>query len=381
MAERESPIGEAEPMEPVPTPTAQGADPPPAPAATRWNPPRPSTTSLIVAAVIMLAAVTAVLMAWRVWPFTASGESTENAYVRGQVTLISPQVSGYVVEVPVQDFASVKAGSVLARIDDRIYRQRVDQALATLATQRAQLANSAQAAASRQAGLGSQQAAVESARAQLLRAQADMARVTDLVRDGSVSLRERDQTLATLRQAQAAVHQAEAARTIAGEDIRTVQVGRGGLEAAVQGAEAALRLAQIDLANTVIRAPVDGQLGEVSVRRGQYVTAGTQLMAVVPRALWVTANFKEAQTARMRPGQRASFTVDALGGERLWGRVEQLAPAAGSEFSVIRPDNATGNFVKIPQRIAVRIRIDPNQPAADRLRPGMSVQARVEDAR
>jgi multidrug resistance efflux pump len=381
MAEREPPTMEAEPMEPVPPATSEGADPPPAPGATRWNPPRASRTSLIVAAIIIIAAVTAVLWAWRVWPFTAGGESTENAYVRGQVTLISPQVSGHVVDVPVQDFASVKGGAVLARIDDRIYRQRVDQALATLATQRAQLANSAQAAASRQAGLGSQQAAVESARAQLLRAQADMARVNDLVRDGSVSLRERDQTLATLRQAQAAVHQAEAARTIAGQDIRTVQVGRGGLEAAVQGAEAALRLAQIDLANTVIRAPVDGQLGEVSVRRGQYVTAGTQLMAVVPHALWVTANFKEAQTARMRPGQRASFTVDALGGERLWGHVEQLAPAAGSEFSVIRPDNATGNFVKIPQRIAVRIRIDPNQPAAQRLRPGMSVQARVEDAR
>ena len=296
----------------------------------------------------------------------------------GQVTNIRPQVSGYVVYVPVQDFAQVRAGAVLARIDDRIYRQRVDQALATVANQRAQLANSTQAAASRAASVGSQEAAVENARAQLMRAQADMARVNDLVRDGSVSLRERDQTLASLRQAQAAVNQASAARTIAQQEVRTVQVGRGGLEAGVQGAQAALRLAQIDLANTVIRAPVDGQLGEVGVRRGQYVTAGTQLMAVVPRMLWVTANFKEAQTGKMRPGQRASFTVDALDGARLTGRVEQLAPAAGSEFAVIRPDNATGNFVKIPQRIAVRIRIDPNQPLAERLRPGMSVRARVE---
>lgn len=375
MVERASPSPE---MDQAAAATTEGGDPPPAPAARRWNPPRPSTGSLIIAAVILIAAAIAILMALRVGPFATDEQSTENAYVRGQVTIISPQVSGYVTQVPVQDFAQVQAGAVLARIDDRIYRQRVEQAEATLANQRAQLANSTQAAASRAASVGSQEAAVENARAQLMRAQADMARVNDLVRDGSVSLRERDQTLASLRQAQAAVNQANAARTIAQQEVRTVQVGRGGLEAGVQGAQAALRLAQIDLANTVIRAPVDGQLGEIGVRQGQYVTAGTQLMAVVPRMLWVTANFKEAQTGKMRPGQRASFTVDALGGERLTGRVEQLAPAAGSEFAVIRPDNATGNFVKIPQRIAVRIRIDPNQPLADRLRPGMSVRARVE---
>ncbi|MCD2322955.1 HlyD family secretion protein [Sphingomonas sp. IC-56] len=378
MAERAPPSTEAEPVDQATAATTEGGDPPPAPAARRWHPPRPGAGSLIIAGVILLAAAIAILMALRAGPFATDEQSTENAYVRGQVTIISPQVSGYVVDVPVQDFAQVRAGAVLARIDDRIYRQRVDQALASVANQRAQLANSTQAAASRAAGVGSQEATVQNARAQLLRAQADMARVNDLVRDGSVSLRERDQTLASLRQAQAAVNQALAARTIAQQEVRTVQVGRGGLEAGVQGAQAALRLAQIDLANTVIRAPVDGQLGEVGVRRGQYVTAGTQLMAVVPRMLWVTANFKEAQTGKMRPGQRASFTVDALDGARLTGRVEQLAPAAGSEFAVIRPDNATGNFVKVPQRIAVRIRIDPNQPLADRLRPGMSVRARVE---
>ncbi|WP_404334939.1 HlyD family secretion protein [Sphingomonas sp. MMS12-HWE2-04] len=367
----------AEPETAASPATTEGADPPP---ARRWTPPRASRGSVALAAGIALAGLIAMLAAFGIGPFGGGRISTENAYVRGQVTVISPQVSGYVTQVPVQDFASVKAGTVLARIDDRIYRQRVDQALAALATQRAGLANSAQAAASRAAGVGSQEAAVEAARAQLLRAKADMARVDDLARDGSVSLRERDQTLAALRQAQAGVRQAEAARSIATQDVRTVQVGRGGLEANVQGAEAALRLAQIDLANTVITAPVDGQLGEIGVRQGQYVTAGTQLMALVPRTLWVTANFKEAQTAHIRPGQRASFKVDALDGARLWGHVEQIAPAAGSEFAVIRPDNATGNFVKIPQRIAVRIRIDPNQPLAERLRPGMSVQARVEAA-
>jgi multidrug resistance efflux pump len=205
-----------------------------------------------------------------------------------------------------------------------------------------------------------------------------MRRVAELTAQGSLSLRERDQTLAALRQAEAAVHQAEAQRSVASEQVRTVVVGRGGLEAGVESARAALQLAQIDLANTVIRAPQDGQVGELGVRLGQYVTAGTQLLFLVPNQVWVVANYKEAQTARMMPGQRAVLSVDALGGAELTGRVQQLAPAAGSEFSVIRPDNATGNFVKVPQRIAVRIAIDPGQALAGRLRPGMSVEARID---
>jgi len=173
------------------------------------------------------------------------------------------------------------------------------------------------------------------------------------------------------------VRQAEASRAIGTQDVRTVIVGRGGLEAAVEGARAALRLAQVDLDNTIIRAPVDGQLSEIGVRNGAFVTAGTQMMFLVPHDIWIVANFKEAQTRKMRVGQRASFRVDALGGEKLTGRVESMAPAAGSEFAVIKPDNATGNFVKVAQRIAVRIRIDPGQEATRRLRPGMSVEARI----
>jgi len=157
-----------------------------------------------------------------------------------------------------------------------------------------------------------------------------------------------------------------------------VIVGRSGLSANVEAARAQERLADVDLGHTIIRAPQSGQLSEVSVRQGQYVTAGTQLMFLVPRTFWVTANYKEAQTRRMRVGQAASFTIDALGGKRLTGHVESLAPAAGSEFAVLRPDNATGNFVKVAQRIAVRIRIDPNQPLAERVRPGMSVVARIK---
>ncbi|RBD49829.1 HlyD family secretion protein, partial [Xanthomonas oryzae pv. oryzae] len=144
------------------------------------------------------------------------------------------------------------------------------------------------------------------------------------------------------------------------------------LEAAVANAQAAVRLAQINLDNTRILAPRDGQLG---VRQGAYVTNGTQLMSLVPDTLWIVANFKETQMAKIRIGQRASFTVDALDNARLHGRVQDISPAAGSEFSVLPADNAAGNFVKIAQRIPLRISVDPDQPLAPQLRPGMSVVA------
>ncbi|UVO55905.1 HlyD family secretion protein [Sphingomonas sp. SUN039] len=343
-----------------------------------WAPPRGGRGATLGFIALAIAGVLLILYAWRLPPFVSAIESTENAYVRGQTTIIAPQVSGYVAEVLVQDFDTVRAGQVIARIDDRIYRQRVEQAIAARAGQLATLANAEQSQRSSQATLGGQAAAVLNARAQLLRAQADMRRVNELVQEGSVSLRERDQTLAALRQAEAGVLQAQAQRSVAAEQVRTVQVGRGGLQAAVSGGDAAVRLAQIDLSNTVIRAPQDGRLGEVAVRLGQFVTAGTQLTTLVPPRVWVSANFKEAQTARIAPGQRATVRVDALGGAELHGTVERLSPAAGSEFSVIRPDNATGNFVKVAQRITVRIALDTRDPLYRRLSPGMSVEARVD---
>ncbi len=370
------------PVDPTPaTEEAQAAapvTPPSAPAGSGWRPQPPSRTALFVIVALAIGGILAVLAAWRLPPFANAYQSTDNAYVRGRTTVIAPQVSGYVTQVYVRDFADVKAGQPLVQIDDRIYRQRVDQATAQVDAQAATLANAQQSERSRTASLAAQTAAVANAEAQLMRAQADMNRVNDLVTDGSVSQRERDQTLAALRQAQAAVQQANAARQIAQQDIRTVQVGRGGQRAGVSGAEAARRLAQIDLANTVIRAPENGRLSEVGVRVGQYVTAGSQLMFLVPPETWVIANFKEAQTARMTVGQPASFTVDGLANARLYGHIERISPAAGSEFAVLKADNATGNFTKVPQRIAVRIRIDPGQALIQRLRPGMSVQARVD---
>jgi len=341
-----------------------------------WTPPRSRWTWVFVAAVI--AGVLLALYAWGLPPFTNRVQTTDNAYVRGQTTVIAPQVNGYVTKVLVQDFATVKAGQLLAVIDQRIYRQRVQQAHAAISAAEANLANSEQSQRSSEAGVASQAAAIANARAQLARAQADMRRVNELVGEGSVSLRERDQTLAALRAAEAGVAQAQAQHTVAREQVRTVTVGRGGLQAAVENAQAQLRLAEIDLDNTEIRAPIDGTLGEVGVRLGQYVTAGTQLTFLVPRAIWVTANFKEAQLAHMAPGQLAEIRVDALGRRMIHGKVESIAPAAGNEFSVIRPDNATGNFVKVAQRIPVRLALDAADPLYPRLSPGMSVTVRVD---
>jgi multidrug resistance efflux pump len=345
-----------------------------------WAPPKRGWWVTVLIAVFAIAGALLALHAWDLPPFTASEQSTDNAFVRGQTTIISPQVNGYVREVLVQDYQRVKGGDVLVRIDDRVYSQRLEQAKAGVATQGANLQNFAQTRRSSQASVEAQAAAVANAAAQVTRARADLARIQELAVDRSVSLRERDQAVATLRQAEAALRQAQAQRTIAEEQVRTVTVGRGGLEAAVENARAAQKLAEIDLANTVITAPRDGTVSDIGVRVGQYVTAGTQLMFLVPPTVWVVANFKEAQTARMAPGQPATVKVDALAGKTLRGRVARIAPAAGNEFSVIKPDNATGNFVKVPQRISVRIELEPGQPDVARLRPGMSVVARVDTA-
>ncbi len=367
-------------------PSKAANEPPAAAAATAdplgpprgWRPPEKNQATIIGIVVLAIIAILVILYAWRLPPFSSLPEKTDNAYVRGFVTVISPQVSGYVTTVPVSDFAEVKAGQVLVTIDDSTYRARVEQAQANLAAQRATFANSAQSQRSREIAIEGQEANIASARAQVVRTQADMRRADALVKDGSLSRREHDQARAALLAAQASLQQAEASRAIGSEDVRTVLVARPGLKAAIDANQAALLSAQIDLGHTIIRAPVDGQLSEVSVRNGAYVTAGTQLMSLVPHSVWIVANYKEAQTRHMRVGQPATFEVDALGGAELRGHIEEIAPATGSEFAAIRSDNATGNFVKVAQRIAVRINVDPGQELAKRLRPGMSVETSVD---
>lgn len=332
----------------------------------------------MIAIAVGIAGALLVLYAWRLPPFRSSVETTDNAYVRGQVTLISPQLPGYVTGVAVQDFQTVKAGDLLVQIDDRSYDQKLRQAQATLAIQKANLANSTQDYASAQARIGSSEAHVAGARARLSEAEANARRNESLLESGVVSRSAVDQTRAALLNARATVQEAEAAVEVARQNLQGIVVGRQSLQAAISNAEAAVRQAQIDLQNTRVVAPVDGRLSEIGVKLGQYVADGTQLATLVPEKKWIIANFKENQIHGMQVGQPVTFKIDALPRTVLKGHVEGFSPATGSEFSVLKPDNATGNFTKVAQRLPVRIAIDPDQPDAALLAPGMSVIVSID---
>lgn len=363
------------------TPAPAAASAPVAGTLAPSNQPRALRLRVMSAAIfgaVALVGVLLVLYAWQLPPFSSVIQSTEDALVKGQVTIISPELSGYVFEVPVQDYQFVKAGDLLVRLDDRIYKQHLDQALAQLGVQKAALANNLQQRRSAEAAIVQRQAEVANSAAQASKTGADLRRNEDLISDGSVSKRDLDVTRASNAQAVAAVAQAQAALEIARQDLQTVIVNRGSLEASVANAEAAIELARIDLSNTQVIAPRDGQLGQIGVRLGAYVNSGAQLMALVPNRLWIIANMKETQMAHVQLGQPVTFSVDALDDQKMRGRVQRISPATGSEFSLLPADNATGNFVKIAQRIPVRITVEPDQPLAKRLRPGMSVVVSID---
>jgi multidrug resistance efflux pump len=364
------------PASPAPQPAPQSAPPPP--TAAPAEPPQKRVLISVLLVAVAIVGVLLVLWAWRLPPFTSGVQHTDNANVRGQVTVIAPQVTGYVTSVEVQDFQTVKQGQVLATVDDRIYRQRLEQAQAQLHAAQAALANSTQSQNSARGSVAQSTASIAAARASVAKAQADHNRARTLFEGGWVAQAQVDVTRTALEAAQAQLAAARAATGIAETGVTSAIVSKGSLEAAVENARAAVHLAEIDLSNTRIVAPRDGRLGEITVRQGQQVAVGTQLMALVPDRIWVTANYKENQLRDIRVGQPVELSVDALGGRTLTGKVEQIAPATGSEFSVIRPDNATGNFTKVAQRVPVRIALDPGQDGLDRLRPGLSVVARVD---
>lgn len=338
-----------------------------------------SKTTLVALAVGVLG-VLLVLYSWQLPPFASSVQTTNNAYVKGQVTLLSPQIPGYVVAVPVQDYMSVKKGDLLVQIDDRMYQQQLAQAQATLLQQKATLSNFAENRLAKQASLDLAKAQLQGAQAGLEKAELDDQRTGTLVGRGFSTQSSGDQTRVARLQAQSTVAQAEASVSIAEQNLALIDAGKSSLEAAVASAEASVELARINLGNTRIVAPVDGKLGEVAAHVGQYAAAGTQLTSITPATIWVVANFKETQLAHISVGLPATFTVDGLGDVELSGRVDRIAPAAGSEFSVLKADNATGNFTKIAQRLSLRIAIDGGQAAAADLRPGMSVIVRIDTA-
>lgn len=358
---------------------AQSAAPAPA-APSPWRIPQPSWPVRLVFIAVALGAILLILAAWRLPPFGFGSERTEDAYVQGHTTVIAPQVTGYVQRVYVEDFASVKAGQLLVQIDPRPFQQRVEQARAVLDAKIANLKNNRQRIAQGLANIRVADSVIDGASAKRLEAARYSQRSSELIGEGALSKREGESDEANLADASASLRKAVATRDSAREELTAIRVNESALVAEVEAARAALHQAEIDLGYTQIRAPQDGTMSEIGVRTGQFAAAGTPLSYLVPAQRWIIANFKEAQTRDMKVGQPVWFAVDALGGQRINGHIERLAPATGAQFSALKPDNATGNFTKVPQRIPVRISIDAGQPLAQRLAPGMSVEVHVDTA-
>ena len=334
------------------------------------------TLALIGAAAALLA-----LLGWgaRWWLVGRFYQSTDDAYVGGDVTVISPRVSGYVARVLVEDNAYVHAGQPLVELDPADFRARLDAAQAAADAARATVvrlaaqhdlvrADIAQAQAQSQVNEAAARFAVREAGryARLAASQ------SGTQQDSQRAQTESEQAQARLRAAQAAVTAQQ--RTLAVVDAQLVEVRAG-----VGQAEAALRSARLDAGYTTLYAPVDGYVGNRSAHPGTFVAAGMQLLSLVPAGgLWVDANFKEDQISRMRPGQAVTVAADVDSGLRITGHVQSLSPATGAVFSVIPAQNATGNFTRIVQRVPVRIALDPQISVLGALRAGLSVTATVD---
>jgi membrane fusion protein, multidrug efflux system len=304
-------------------------------------------------------------------------QSTDDAYVQADYTTVAPKVSGYIADVLVQDNELVKAGEVLAHIDDRDFRAAQAQAKAGVEAAEAAISNI-------EAELALQQSVIEQARAQIGASQAslkfnrsDVVRYNDLAKNGYASEQRAQQSETARSQSGAEVERDQAALAAAQKKVAVLDTQRLQALAERDRAQAVLNQADLNLSYTTITAPVDGTVGARSLRVGAYVNAGTQLMAVVPlNAAYIVANFKETQLTRVRDGQPVTVKVDSFPGVKITGHVDSLSPASGLEFSLLPPDNATGNFTKIVQRIPVKIVLDDAR-LANLLRAGMSVEPTV----
>ncbi|GAC1413008.1 MAG: HlyD family secretion protein [Novosphingobium sp.] len=348
----------------------------------------PSRRTLLSSGVAIAVAAAGII--WITLPPTS--ESTDDAYVGADMTSVAPKVRGLVADVAVRNNQAVHAGQPLVRIDAEEFAAKVAAAQAALSDARADVeaAGAALTNLSAEQRLAAAQivaarTAIRSARAQSNLASADRQRYAALVATGAVARREADRFSAAAVTAEQDAAHANAQLSVSQESSGVTAARRPGLLAAlakaqarVQQAEAALDLARQDQSHATVLAPIDGVVGNRQVQTGDYVQPGTRLMTIVPLgALYVTANFKETQTARMRTGQPATIMVDALPGARLRGTVDSFAPGSGSSFSLLPFEPGTGNFTKIVQRVAVRIRFDPGQSAVGQLRPGLSVTAKV----
>lgn len=310
---------------------------------------------------------------------SASSQSTDDAYIRADITSVAPQVAGLVTHVLVEENETVKAGQLLARIDDRDYELTVRSAKATLASAQASADALKAQATVQQSVIHQASATLDADQANLKLARADFNRYSSLAADGSGTIQARQQALARLRVQEAqheknrAIHQAETERlTILQADLQRAA-------AAVEQAKAAVAQAELNLSYTHIVAPISGVIGHKNLRVGNFAKIGEALVTVVPLAdIYVEANFRETQLAKMHAGQPVTLTVDALPGQTFSGKVQSVGPASGVSYSAIAPHNATGNFTKIVQRLPVRIALDPDQENTSLLRVGMSVQPEVD---
>jgi len=299
-------------------------------------------------------------------------ETTDDAYVKADSTIIAPKVSGHIAEVLVSDNEPVKAGQLMARIDDRDFKTALNQAKADVAASEAAVKNLNTQIELQEPLIQQQAAEVDATEASLKFAQQERARYDDLMKSGAGTIQRAQQTDAALRSQSAQLRQGKAGLLAANKKVEVLSTQRAQAVAQLDRARAVEQQAALNLSYTQITAPVDGTVGARTLRVGQYVQAGTQLMAVVPLdQVYVVANFKETQLTHVRNGQPVELRVDSFHSTRLKGHVDSLSPASGLEFALLPPDNATGNFTKIVQRVPVKIVLDDRR-LSGLLRPGMS---------
>jgi membrane fusion protein (multidrug efflux system) len=304
-------------------------------------------------------------------------ESTDDAYVKADSTIVAPKVSGYLAQVLVADNEPVKAGQLLARIDDRDFRTALDQAHADVAGSEAAVRNLDAQIALQQPIIEQGTADVTAAEANLQFAQQEQVRYDGLMKSGSGTVQRAQQTDAELREKAAQLQHGKSGLIAAQKKVDVLTTERAKAVAQLDHARAVEQQMALNLSYTEISAPVDGTVGARTLRVGQFVQAGTQLMAVVPLdAVYVVANFKETQLTHVRNGQPVEVEIDSFHGTKLRGHVDSLSPASGLEFALLPPDNATGNFTKIVQRVPVKIVLDDHS-LTGLLRPGMSAEPTI----
>ena len=335
---------------------------------------RPVTTALG-----LLLSASAGAMAYVYWEDAGHFESTDDAFIAARHFSIAPKVSGYVMAVPVTDNQHVAAGDVIARIDDRDHRIALQQAEAQVAAAEANIQNIDAQIAVQQAQVGQAVSQVDQAQATLVFAQQQATRYEDLVQRGAGTVQSAQQYSSGLRQQDAAVKTAQAARAATERQVNALTAQRKNTEAILNLAKAQRDQAELNLSYTTVVAAQPGRVVNLSAAVGQYVSPGTALAMLVPDETWVTANFKETQLDRMRPGEPATIKVDAYRDRDLHGHVASVQPGSGTAFSLMPPENATGNYVKIVQRVPVKIIMD-DPPTDVALGPGMSVVPTVRVA-